>query len=352
MHLDKNVALTFDDVTLVPQFSDIKSRKDGSSNISTALFSDLFLDHPIISANMDTVTGFDMAKEMYRLGGLGIVHRFQSNKSIIDTVGELNEDFPFIYCMGIGKEAKDRLDELMNGDIGIPEGILIDVAHGHSRGVKDTIDYIKEQYCICKIIAGNVCTPEAVSDLYSWGVDCIKIGVSPGSLCSTRRVTGNGVPQFSAILECAEQRDKLWLNKGKRITLIADGGIRHSGDCVKALAAGADAVMIGNLFASTDEASGEEIIIDGVKKKKYQGMASAEAQLDWKGYISVVEGESCLMNCKGPVEKIYGQLVDGILSGMSYQGAHNLQELRENARFRVQSPAGTLEGLPHGLLKI
>jgi len=328
-------AFAFEDVTLVPLHSDIESRYDESISTATNL-GGLALGLPIISANMDTITEGPMACVMAESGGLGIVHRFMSPKQQISELCAFPA--PRIACIGVGLAELDRLKLIME-QIDI-DGILVDIAHGHSKQMTQQLYEVDKLFRGKPIIAGNVCTPGGVEYLYNSGATCVKVGVSNGCLCTTRRQTGNGVPQFSAILECAEK---------KLVPIIADGGVKCAGDIVKALSAGAEAVMIGGLLAGTDETPGEIFREhDGRAYKIYRGLASAEAQLSWRGDIHSVEGESMRVPYKGKVENIIRELRAGLRSGMSYQGAKTLQQLRDNSIFRVQTHAGYIEGLPHG----
>jgi len=356
MRILDQAGLTFDDVLLVPAKGYINSRnpKGTDIDVSTQLTPKTFqLKYPIVSANMDTVTGQEMMLEMHRLGGLGIVHRFMSFEDQADI---LNDDKKVIACIGAVEAERERLVFLRKHARNIA-AVLIDTAHGHSQMMIDQIHWVRECHSDIDIIAGNVCTADAALALIRAGAHCVKVGVGPGSMCTTRIQTGNGVPQLTAVMDVrrgiekvyAQQRGKDW-----RPRVIADGGIRNSGDIVKALAAGADAVMIGSLFAGTDEAPGEtttEPHAGPLAKilKKYRGCASRDFQEDWKGEVYSVEGESAWITARGPVHDIFQSLVEGILSGMSYQGADTLDDLFTNSEFILQSPAGYTEATPHGL---
>jgi len=334
--------LTFDDVLLRPRKSTIPSRRDQSIDLSTQLVPGIELQYPIISANMDTVTHREMAMTMMELGGLGIVHRFMEREQqhiVLRYAGAK----PTVVCIGLGKQGQWRLDETM--DLA-PAAVLIDVAHGHCKGVIEQIKWSKKQYPALPVIAGNVATSEGAADLIEAGVNCIKVGVGPGSLCTTRIQTGCGVPQLSAIMDVAECCD--YAQKGT--TIIADGGIRSSGDIAKALAAGAQAVMIGGLFAGTDEAPGDiRADANGTMYKTYRGMASRDAQEDWKGTAYSVEGESKKVPYRGPIKKIFDNLIARLCSSMTYLNARSIREFQENAIFQRQTYAGYRESTPHGL---
>lgn len=326
--------LSFDDVLLIPRKSSISSRFNNEIDLSSELVPGISLKVPFISANMDTVTGLDMASRMTSLGALGVIHRFISQEEHLGLMKQVPGKK--ITCIGLGQDGKDRAKALNS----YSDAFLIDVAHGHSDAVLGQIEWLKE---LGKpIIAGNVATVDGTHDLIEAGADCVKVGVGPGSLCSTRIQTGCGVPQLTAIINCVEEAHRL----GK--TAIADGGIRYAGDIVKALAVGADAVMIGSLFAGTEEAPGQVFEERGRLKKVYRGMASEEAQLDWKGSATSIEGERTALTFKGPVKTIFNNLLNGVLSGMSYQGARTLKALSDNAQFIVQTHAGMVESSPHG----
>src|SRR5260221_2835072 len=266
MKIKSETYLTFDDVLLEPGYSDIISRESISTDVG---FLGLKLTIPIISSNMDFVTGSRMANAMWEAGGLGIIHRFCP----WDAQGDNMAKARGVVTLSVGtrdiKESISRLYALdwYSTNIGIPAIVCVDVAHGHHEKVKILIGEIKNKYQdSIKIIAGNVATTEGARFLAEAGADAIKVGIGPGSVCTTRIVTGVGVPQLSAIASTA----KTWFN-GKRIPIIADGGIRNSGDIVKALASGADVVMLGSLLAGTTECPGEVIETgDGRKLRRYR----------------------------------------------------------------------------------
>lgn len=334
----------FDDLLLVPKKTTFASRFSGAIDLTTHLVSGVTLKFPIVSANMDTVTGATMASEMYRLGGLGITHRFlqpEQHRAELEKVKG-----PRIACVGLGEAGLERFRLLAD----ISDGVLIDVAHGHSDYTLEQIGKLKQIKQV-PVMAGNVATYEGAKDLVQAGADCIKVGVGPGSVCSTRLVAGCGVPQLTAIHEARRAVDEAQQNHSRKspITLIADGGIRFSGDIVKALAAGADAVMIGGLFSGTEETPGKLSEKNNGLVKRYRGMASLEAQEVWKGEYSSVEGESKDVPYRGPVEKTFMRLIHGVLSGFSYQNAKTIKELQETATFIEVSHAGVIEGKPHGI---
>lgn len=334
--------LTFDDVLLAPVGSSIYSRKN--VDLTSRLFKETYIKTPIISANMDTVTEHLMAETMNALGGLGIIHRFLSADKHLDQIKTLNG----IRILTIGVKPEDL--NLLEKALDHIDGVLIDVAHGHSDRVIKLINRIINDYDV-PIIAGNVATYEGVRDLVWAGADAIKVGVGPGSVCTTRIVTGCGVPQLTAIMDARRAIDQ-YHNPGSMPTLIADGGIRTSGDIVKALAAGADTVMIGSLFAGTDEAPGARLIgSDGKYYKTYRGMASKSAQLSI-GVDRTAEGVEVATPYKGSVYPIFNELIDGIKSGLSYLNCHSIAELKQAdiVMYRM-SHAGHIESHPHAMKK-
>ncbi len=329
--------LTFDDVLLVPNYAN-ESRDDG--HIATRL-GEYWFKIPIISANMDTITGIDMAAAMAKLGGLGILHRFMSveeNVSAYKEVRKYNFSCNTGVSIGVGGSEIRRAEELYHAGARL---FCVDIAHAHSKAVGKTISYLKKRYDDIYIIAGNVATREGANYLDSKGADAIKVGIGAGSVCTTREVTGFGVPQLTAIMDCA-RIDK---------PIIADGGIRTSGDAVKALAAGATMVMLGGMLAGTDEICGYQ--------GTYRGMASKEArEAREAGGITeamarageaATEGISITVDSKGSVAGVIKEIIGGIKSGLSYCGAKNLDELRRKAVFMEVTSSSTKEGTPHGL---
>jgi IMP dehydrogenase len=332
MLLDKVEGLTFDDVTLVPQLSDVKSRH----NVSLACGSHFGLEMttPILSANMATVTGKTMCEEIRSLGGLGFLHRFGD---------VLVPNCDFVASIGVNSYT-DKLRAFKTMGV---KSICIDVAHGHHTKVAKTIKFIRDAFGRdgFRIIAGNVCTPEGALYLAKAGADIIKVGVGPGSHCTTRVVTGHGVPQLTAILTVAEAiRDYNPL-----IGIIADGGIRNSGDIAKSLAAGADYVMIGKLLAGTEEAPSEAVMRNGVLVKVYRGSASYEAQVDMRLKRTIIsEGVESTVPYIGSVSNVIHKLSNGIKSACSYSGVSELKNFKHKAKLMRVSSASYIEGTPHG----
>lgn len=348
MHFEnESIGLTFDDVVLVPQYSEVYSRAD--VDLSTVgLLGEMRL--PIISSNMDTVTEADMAIAITKAGGRGIFHRFMLVAEIGHQISRFTDACSkddLILSIGVGKAAEDFVGSYMINTIKCPT-ICIDVAHGHCHQVIKMIKYIKGMAPETKVIAGNVATKQGVTDLAEAGADIIKVGIGAGSICSTRVVTGHGIPQLSAITECAEAADQFTADSGRVIHIISDGGHKNSGDVAKAIAAGADYVMLGSLFAATDEAPGEVIKVDGKKLKTYRGMSSREVQ-EQLGKKVAAEGVSHLKPCKGPVADVLHELEWGLRSAFTYSGAKNIYEFRNKAIFRRVSSHSFIEGTPHGL---
>ncbi len=466
---------TFDDVLLVPKFSDITSRTQ--TDLSTNLSRNIKLNIPLISANMDTVTESTMAITMARQGGIGILHRFLTieeetnqvlkvkrsgsvmidnpyqispDKSIEDAIELMNEkevsgllvadsnsklvgilterdvlfesenskkliselmtkdvvtskqgttldeakellknnrieklplvndnnqivglyttqdildleNFPNASkdkkgrplvgaAVGVKGDFLDRTEALLNAGADV---IVVDIAHGHSENAISTVKNIKKAFPDCELIAGNVATAQGTEDLIKAGVDAVKVGVGSGSICITRVITGSGVPQLTAVMDCAE------IAKQHEIPIISDGGTRTSGDATKALAAGASSVMLGSMLGGTDESPGSTITKNGKRFKFYSGMASLAAarrrkskenvQIDSGDDLNdyVAEGVEAMVPYKGAVTDILVQITGGIRSGLSYCGGHNIQQMQNNAEFIKMSRAGFAESQPH-----
>jgi len=472
--LEFKEGLTFDDVLLVPKYSDITSRTQ--TDLSTKLSRNIPLNIPYISANMDTVTESSMAVVMAREGGIGIIHRFLSieeevkevlkvkrsasimienpysigpDKTIREAI-EYAEDqgvsgllvtnsesklvgiitdrdiifasdksklvkdlmtkdvitskpgitleeakeilhkhriekLPLVddsnhvkglitsnditnienypkaskdkkgrplvgAAVGVKGDFMERTESLLEADTDI---IVVDIAHGHSENAVNTVKHIKKAFPNCELIAGNVATAQGVEDLIKAGVDAVKVGVGSGSICITRVITGSGVPQLTAVMDCAK------IGRENDVPIISDGGTRNSGDATKALAAGASSVMIGSLLGGTDESPGSLLTKNGKRFKVYRGMASLAASLgrksketgnysledDLNDYIA--EGVEGMVPYKGNVTDILKQLTGGVRSGLSYCGARSIPQMQENAEFIRISRAGFAESQPH-----
>jgi len=473
--LDIREGLTFDDVLLVPKFSDVSSRSQ--TDLSTRLSRNISINIPLISANMDTVTESSMAVTIAREGGIGIIHRFLSIKEEVNEVlkvkrsGSVMIENPYLInpeqtiqnafsimnekqvsgllvvdsnsklvgilterdvlfepsnCsklvqdlmtknvvsakQGIDLEEakeilkKNRIEKLpivddnnlvkglitcqdisnlekypnaskdnkgrpiVGAAVGVKgdfmertealidagtDTIVVDIAHGHSENAINTVKNIKKAFPNCELIAGNVATAKGTEDLIKAGVDAVKVGVGSGSICITRVITGSGVPQLTAVLDCAK------IGKEYNIPIISDGGTRTSGDATKALAAGASSIMVGGIFGGTDETPGTTITKNNKRFKIYRGMASLAASMGRKtketGTLEltddindyVAEGVEGMVPYKGSVTDIITQITGGIRSGLSYCGAHNIKQMHENAEFIKISRAGFAESQPH-----
>lgn len=328
-------ALSYDDVLLVPSYSEIESRSQ--IDLTSRLDDNLKFDTPIIASPMDTVSEAAMAIKLSQLGGVAVIHRYNSVESQSVIVKEVKEAGCKVgAAVGTTGNYMERVNALVFAGV---DFVCIDVAHGHHSMVHDAIKKIRGSYPFLHIMAGNVATAEAFEALQSWGANSIRVGIGGGSICSTRIQTGHGVPNLTAIMDCAKVAHKA--------VLIADGGIKNAGDIVKALAAGADFVMLGSLLAGTDEAPGD--VVAGMKA--YRGMASREAQEEWRGKSSAPEGIATTVKYKGPVEPIFNDLVGNIKSGLSYSGATTISGLFNRAQFIRQTSAGQLESSTHILGK-
>lgn len=334
--------VTFDDVLLVPQYSDIETRAD--IDIRTKL-KDVLIKSPIISAPMDTVVGDTMAAALINNGVLPIIHRYntpiQQSALVHQAKVKCKVEIPTIgAAIGTSDEDLLRADLLVKSGVSV---LCVDVAHGHHIAVERIIKSLRERFGnSVHIMAGNVATAQGFTALSDWGADSVRVGVGGGSICSTRIQTGHGIPTLQSVFDIVNEQQSQ-----TPAAIIADGGIRTSGDIVKALAAGADAVMVGSLLAGTDEAPGDPFYVDGVAYKAYRGMASKEAQLDWRGRVSSIEGVAHRVRAKGPVTNVLDELKVGIRSGFSYSGARNIVELQTKSRFVIQSHAGQTESSTH-----
>ena len=328
-------AVSFDDVLLVPRFSEIVSRSE--IDISSDLTRDVNLGLPIISSPMDTVTEDEMVHVMHNHGGLGIIHRYNSIKDQARLV-RLCDGIRVGAAIGVSGDYLERAKALLDSGVSV---LCIDIAHGHHTLMRHALKTIRRTIgWKVHIMAGNVATLEGFNDLADWGADSIRVGIGGGSICSTRIQTGHGMPTLQSVLDCA--------NSDRSAALIADGGIRNSGDVTKALAAGADAVILGSMLAGTTETPGEVLNpASNNPTKVYRGMASEEAQKDWRGKSSSVEGVATIIPYKGPVENILRSLDRGIRSGFSYSGCSNLKEFQSYSNFIKQTVAGANESKTH-----
>ncbi len=338
-------SVCFDDVLLVPQYSDIVSRKDIS--LTSVLDRRHRFRLPIISSPMDTVTGPNMASAMSRFGGLGIIHRYNTVTEQIEMVEKaLKLDHPdgdevIGVAVGVSGDYLERASLAFKAGVKV---ICVDIAHGHHALMRHALTTLKNTLGnSVHIMAGNVATLEAFNDLADWGADSIRVGIGGGSICSTRIQTGHGMPTLQSVIDCARS--------DRDVALVADGGIRTSGDIVKALAAGADFVMLGSLLAGTEESPGDVIYNGGERRKVYRGMASKDAQMDWRGHTASEEGVSSTVPYKGDLKDILSSLEKGIRSGFSYTGASSMSEFHSKAKFIKQTTAGQRESFTHIMLK-
>ena len=351
INLRKNIGLTFDDVLLIPKKTDLVSRSQ--VDLSTNLTKKIKLKIPVISANMDTVTETEMAVALGRQGGIGIIHRFLTIEKEAEMVSKVKKEKLLVgAAVGIKGDYIERASALVKAGVDV---IVIDIAHGHSTHLIKVLKDLKKKFPKVDIIAGNVATAEATEELISNGAAAIKVGIGPGALCTTRIVTGAGVPQLTAISECAAVANK------HGIPIIADGGIRNSGDMVKALAVGASTVMIGTLFAGCDESPALTFFKNNRKFKMTRGMASLMANHDrQKNDISVkkdlkeyaAEGVEAVVPYRGSVDEFINQLLNGVRSGFSYCGAKKINEIWKKSEFIQITQSSLIESKPHDVEQI
>ncbi len=361
--------LTFDDLLLRPGYSNFK-RKDIS--LETKLTKNIALSIPFTSAPMDTVTESGLAISLARVGGIGFIHR---NLSVEKQVEEVQKVKKLNLLVGAAVSAEgydERIEKLVKVGIDV---VIVDSAHGYAKTVIDTISSIKNQYPHLEVIGGNIATKEGALALIKAGADGLRVGMGPGAICTTRIVSGMGIPQMTALLEIGPVAQKY------KVPVIADGGITYSGDMVKALAAGASTIMMGSFFASCEESPGKKVLLkkervplrfkDILKIEKeeymfksYRGMGSvgamqqgakikSEGEFHGKSYSDralVAEGVEGLVPIKGTVEELLEQAIGGIKSGMYYVGTKNIQLLHKQARFVRISQASLKESHPHDIL--
>jgi IMP dehydrogenase len=328
---------SFDDVLIVPKYNKVRSRSE--VNFKTRVTRNYYIDIPIIAANMDTVCDSRMAIAIGSLGGLGVIHRFMTiSEEAIEVKRVKAHGLLCAAAIGIG-DYEERVKTLVDAGVNI---LVLDIAHGHSKYAGKVLDWIKLNYPRVDVMVGNIVTKDAAEYFLSKKADAIKVGIGPGSMCTTRIMTGVGVPQITAIMDVYEA------TKGE-IPICADGGIRYPGDVVKAIGAGAETIMSGSLFVGTDESPGKIIKKSGKKFKLYRGMASFEATMkkiklnkEKKNIISV-EGVKTLAPYIGPVEGVIKRLVGGLASGMTYIGAKEIKNLVGKADFIYITTSGIEE---------
>lgn len=355
-------ALTFDDVLLVPQYSEITP---DMADVSTKLTNTFKMNVPFLSAAMDTVSEHKLVTALALAGGLGIIHK---NMSIADQAKEVemvknyefdNEKYKRVLidkkgrlcvgaAIGVTADMMDRVHALMDAGVDV---FVLDSAHGDSKNIINAIKNLRLEYPSMELIAGNVATYEGALDLMKAGASAVKVGMGPGSICTTRIIAGIGVPQLQAVMDCARA------SKEMNVPIIADGGIKYSGDVVKALAAGANTVMLGGLFATCEEAPGDIFESNGKKYRTYRGMGSIEAmakgstdryfQTGHKKFVA--EGVQGIVEVKTTVEELVFQLIGGLKAGMGYCGSKDIPTLQEKGTFIKITNNALLESHPHDI---
>ena len=342
-------SLTFDDVLLVPRYSNVLPSE---TNIAINLTKKIILKAPFLSSAMDTVTESKMAIAMANEGGIGIIHRNLNINNQVNEVKKVKKKKLIVgAAVGTNTEDLERAKKLVDNGCDL---IVVDTAHGHSEKVFKILSKLKNLISNTPLCVGNIATGEAAKKLYNLGADIIKVGIGPGSICTTRMVAGIGVPQISAIMEVKQALKK------KKIKIISDGGIKFSGDIAKALAAGADAIMMGSIFAGTEESPGKKFKLKGKIYKNYRGMGSIGAmssgsanryfQKNFKDKTKFVpEGVEGRVEFKGKVSKIIYLLKGGLRSSMGYIGAKNLDQILKNAKFIKITKAGFYESMVHSV---
>lgn len=346
MSLDNlRVGLAFDDVLLVPRRSGIRSRQDVS--LRTQLSRRVTLGLPVVAANMDTVCEAPMAIAVARVGGIGMVHRFLPIDSQAEMVAQVKgQGLQVGAAVGTSEDSIERAKALVNAGA---DALVLDIAHGHAEHAIAAVGAVREAVPGVDIIAGNVATGDGARDLAEAGADAVKVGVGPGSVCTTRLVAGVGVPQLTAVIECARACAEY------DVPVIADGGIRYPGDVAKAIAGGAESVMLGGMLAGTPESPGVAVTRDGRKVKVFRGMASAPAAEarahaeDDEFVPTVPEGVETVVPLRDPASEIVRNLVGGLRSGMSYSDAATIAQMHANATFVRITTAGLHESHPHAL---
>lgn len=333
---------SYGDVLIVPKYNKIRSRKE--VEFRTKVTRNHYIDLPIVAANMDTICESKMAIALGKLGGLGVIHRFMTLEKQAEEIKKIKAE-RLLSAAAVGiTDFEDRVRALHEAGIDI---IVLDIAHGHSKYAGKTLDWIKENYPSIDVMCGNIATKDAAEYFLSKGADAVKVGIGPGAMCTTRVMTGAGVPQITAIMDVFEA------TKGE-IPICADGGIKFPGDMVKAIGSGANTVMLGFILAGTDESPGEIIKKKGQKYKTYRGMASYEATIkkiqlnkEQKEVISV-EGEKTEVPYKGPIKPIIMKYIGGLASGMTYIGAKEIRNIVGKADFIHITQAGRQESVAHG----
>lgn len=339
--------LTYDDVVIVPQYSDIKSRDD--VDISVEIAPDVRLSVPMIASNMDTVISTELCVKLSELGGIAMIHQFQSIELEVKMLKDVKEKGAKVGAsIGCAGDFLERAKELIDNGADI---VLMDTPHGHSQNMIDGILAFRKMFGKFPLLAGTIATSDAAIDLIRAGVDAIKVGVGAGHACTTRINAGAGVPQLTAVLRTVEAA------KNSGVTIIADAGVKNPGAFAKAIGAGAMAIKSGRIFVSTDEANSQLVEKDGKKFKIYRGEASKEAKEERlkkdPGYrqksTSYVEGAEGLVPYEGSLESVVQRYAMGLRSAMSYTGARNIKEFQEKVLFMQVTQSGQVEAGAHGL---
>lgn len=339
--------LTFDDVLLVPQYSEVLPKE---VSLNTNLTKKIKLAIPLMSAGMDTVSEYKTAISLAQAGGISIIHKNMSIKEQAEQIKKVKKQNLLVgAAIGITQDMLERAEVLIKAGVDI---LTIDTAHGHSKGVIEAVKKIKKHFPKTQLIAGNVATAEATLALIKAGADAVKVGIGPGAICTTRIVAGVGVPQLTAVYECAKVARKY------KIPVIADGGIKYSGDIAKALAAGASVCMLGGLFAASLEAPGKKVVVNGKTYKLYRGMGSTAAMRAGSSdrYFQqntkklVAEGVEGMVECKGSLQDIVYQLIGGLRAAMGYCGSKDLETFYKKSQFIQISSAGLKESHPHDII--
>jgi IMP dehydrogenase/GMP reductase len=344
------LALSYDDVLLVPQYSEINSRNDVL--LETKITDRITLKLPLISANMSDVTDSKMAITLGKLGGLGVIPRFLPIDMQADEVMKVKKEKVLVGgAVGARNGIVERAEALVKAGVDL---LFIDVAHGHMQKSLDATTKLKQMFGkSVDIVSGNSATFEGADDLFKAGADCVKVGIGPGSICTTRIETGSGVPQITATMESARAARR------RKKYIIADGGVKTAGDIVKGLAAGASAIMAGSIFAGCDEAPGEIMTIDGKRYKVYNASTSfAEKRKHAKTnkkeienhYTKQIEGVESIVPYNGPLSKLIDNYTASLRSGFSYSGAKNINQLWKNAKFVRITPQGLGESRAHDVI--
>lgn len=358
--------LTFDDVLLLPNYSEVLPKE---TVVKSKLTKGISLNVPLVSSPMDTVTEHAMAIAMAKAGGIGIIHKNMTVEKQVEEVklvknyqGAKEEissvDSQGRLLVGVAITVNDFvIDSVKSVKEAGADVVILDTAHGHSYNVIKALKAVKAEFPDLEVIVGNIVTKEAVKALAEAGADGLRVGIGSGSCCTTRIISGVGAPQLSAVMETAEEAKKYG------IPIISDGGTKYSGDIVKALAAGAGTVMLGSLLAGHDQTPGDVIELDGIKFKVYSGMCSTAAMIrgederydEEQNNVKrklVPEGIEAFKEYKGDVELTLFLLVGGLKAGLGYNGAHNVTELQENANFVQITAAGKTESHPHSVKNI